>query len=59
MRYWRRRTVSSEGKRREIGITIRLHDVVPEREKEIVNSIRGVVKALAKRFGFRMEFEKG
>ena len=51
--------MNSEGKRREIGITIRLHGVVPEREKEIVNSIRGVVKALAKRFGFRMEFEKG
>ena len=51
--------MNSEGKRREIGITIRLHGVAPEREKEIVNSIRGIVKALAKRFGFWMEFEKG
>lgn len=29
----------------------------PDRQKEIINSIRGFVKSLAKRFGFRMEFK--
>lgn len=28
----------------------------PDHEKEIVNSIKGFAKSLAKRFGFEMEF---
>ena len=30
----------------------------PARQKEIVNSIRGFVKSLAKRLGFQAEFER-
>lgn len=31
----------------------------PNRRNEIINSIKGFVKSLAKRFGFQAEFELG
>lgn len=42
----------------EITIVIRISGQRAEHEKEIVNSIRGFVKSLAKRFGFEMSFER-
>lgn len=38
-------------------IVINISGWDPARQKEIVNSIRGFVKSLAKRFGFQAEFE--
>ncbi len=38
-------------------IVINISDWEPDRKKEIVNSIKGFVKALAKRIGFHVEFE--
>ena len=40
-------------------ITIKLSGIKPERKKEVLNSIKGVVKAMAKRVGFSMTFEVG
>lgn len=37
-------------------IIIQIDGWKPENKKEIVNSIRGVVKAFGKRFVFRMDF---
>lgn len=37
-------------------IIIQIDGWKPDDKKQIVNSIRGFVKSLAKRFGFRMEF---
>lgn len=42
----------------EIRIVIRIRGQKTENEKEIVNSIRGFIKSLAKRFGFEMSFER-
>lgn len=39
-------------------ITINIRGWDPARRKEIVNSIKGFVKSLAKRFGFQAEFEQ-
>ncbi len=39
-------------------ITIQIDGWKPEDRKQIVNSIRGFVKSLGKRFGFRMEFQE-
>ena len=39
-------------------IVINISDWDPARRKEIVNSIRGFVKTLAKRIGFRVEIEQ-
>ena len=38
-------------------IVIHIDGWTKENTKEIVNSIRGFAKSLAKRFGFQMEFE--
>ncbi len=38
-------------------IVIHISGWEPERRKEIINSIKGFVKSLAKRFGFQMEFK--
>lgn len=40
-------------------ITIKLSGVKPNDKKSVVNSIKGVVKAMAKRVGFNMTFEVG
>lgn len=40
-------------------IIISLSGVKPEDKKSVINSIRGVVKAMAKRAGFNMTFEVG
>ena len=40
-------------------IIINLSGIKPERKKEVINSIIGVVKAMAKRVGFSMTFEVG
>ena len=39
-------------------IVINISGWDPARRKEIVNSIRGFVKALAKKIGFQAEFEQ-
>lgn len=39
-------------------IVIQISGWNPKQKKEIVNSIRGFVKSLAKRFGFQMEFKE-
>lgn len=39
-------------------IVINISGWNPARQKEIVNSIRGFVKSLAKRIGFQAEFEQ-
>ncbi len=39
-------------------IIIRIDGWKPEDRKQIVNSIRGFVKTLGKRFGFRMDFRE-
>lgn len=39
-------------------IVIQIDGWKPEHKKEIVNSIRGFAKSLAKRFGFQMEFKE-
>lgn len=39
-------------------IIIQIDGWQQEHKKEIVNSIKGFVKSLAKRFGFRAEFEE-
>lgn len=39
-------------------IVINISGWDPARQKEIVNSIRGFVKSLAKRIGFQAEFEQ-
>ena len=39
-------------------IVIKIENWNPEKKKEIVNSIKGFVKSLAKRMGFSMEFEE-
>ena len=39
-------------------IVISISEWDPVRQKEIVNSIRGFVKSLAKRLGFQAEFEQ-
>lgn len=39
-------------------IVISISGCDPAKRKEIVNSIRGFVKALAKRFGFQAEIER-
>lgn len=38
-------------------IVIRIESWKPESKKEIINSIKGFAKSLAKRLGFQMEFE--
>ena len=50
----------SSGKdgRGEMRIVISISGCDPAKRKEIVNSIRGFVKALAKRFGFQAEIER-
>lgn len=40
-------------------IVIKLSGVKPDDKKNVINSIRGVVKAMAKRVGFNMTFEVG
>lgn len=42
----------------EMRIVINISDWDPARRKEIVNSIKGFVKSLAKRIGFQAEFEQ-
>lgn len=37
-------------------IQIKISNYDSDRKKEIVNSIKGFTKSLAKRFGFEMEF---
>jgi len=37
-------------------IIIQIEGWKPEHKKAIVNSVKGFVKSLAKRFGFRKEF---
>lgn len=39
-------------------IIIQIEGCKPENRKEIVKSIKGFAKSLAKRFGFRMEFKE-
>ena len=39
-------------------IIIQIEGWKPEDKKQIVNSIKGFVKSLAKRFGFQMEFRE-
>ena len=39
-------------------IVIQIEEGKPEHEKAIRNSIKGFVKSLAERFGFRAEFEE-
>ncbi len=38
-------------------IIIQIDGWKPDNRKQIVNSIRGFVKSLGKRFGFRMDFQ--
>ena len=46
-----------EGGQQDMRIVISISGWDPARQKEIVNSIRGFVKSLAKRLGFQAEFE--
>ena len=42
----------------EMRIVISISGCDPARRKEIVNSIKGFVRSLAKRFGFQAEFKQ-
>ena len=46
------------GGQQDMRIVINISGWDPARQKEIVKSIRGFVKALAKRLSFQVEFER-